>query len=103
MKRKFKIMQHQIEQLKEEVSAKDLALVKEHFDHMKVEKEKDSLKMELSKARSHISDIDEQIAKQRIEVRARNGTLVVVRLFAGGDGFSRVLLFICLIAAACFG
>lgn len=36
MKRKFKIMGHQIEQLKEEISAKDLALVKEHFDHMKV-------------------------------------------------------------------
>ena len=39
MKRKFKIMQHQIEQLKEEISAKDLALVKEHFDHMKVRAE----------------------------------------------------------------
>lgn len=36
MKRKFKITSHQIEQLKEEVAAKDLALVKEHFDHMKV-------------------------------------------------------------------
>jgi hypothetical protein len=36
MKRKFKIMSHQIEQLKEEIAAKDLALVKEHFDHMKV-------------------------------------------------------------------
>ena len=36
MKRKFKIMQHQIEQLKEEISAKDLALLKEHFDHQKV-------------------------------------------------------------------
>lgn len=35
MKRKFKIMQHQIEQLKEEISAKDLALLKEHFDHQK--------------------------------------------------------------------
>lgn len=36
MKRKFKIMSHQIEQLKEEIAAKDLALVKEHFDHIKV-------------------------------------------------------------------
>jgi hypothetical protein len=36
MRRKFKTMQHQIEQLKEEIGAKDLALVKEHFDHMKV-------------------------------------------------------------------
>jgi hypothetical protein len=50
MKRKFKIMNHQIEQLKEEISAKDLALVKEHFDHMKVEKEKESLRFELNKA-----------------------------------------------------
>ena len=38
MKRKFKIMNHQIEQLKEEISAKDQALVKESFDHQKVEK-----------------------------------------------------------------
>lgn len=36
MKRKFKIMNHQIEQLKDEIGAKDLALVKEHFDHLKV-------------------------------------------------------------------
>jgi len=36
MKRKFKIMNHQIEQLKDEISNKDLALVKEHFDHLKV-------------------------------------------------------------------
>ena len=44
MKRKFKIMNHQIEQLKEEIHAKDQALVKEHFDHMKVEKEKELLR-----------------------------------------------------------
>merc|ERR1712084_41959 len=38
MKRKFKIMYHQIEQLKEEIKEKDQALVKEHFDHNKVQK-----------------------------------------------------------------
>merc|ERR1711903_57482 len=32
MRRKFKIMNHQISQLKEEIGAKDLALVKEHSD-----------------------------------------------------------------------
>ena len=36
MKRKFKVMTRQIEQLKEEIQAKDQALVKEHFEHMKV-------------------------------------------------------------------
>ncbi len=35
-RRKFKTMQHHNDQLKEEIAAKDLALVKEHFDHMKV-------------------------------------------------------------------
>ena len=39
MKRKFKIMNHQIEQLKEEIHSKDQSLVREHFDRMKVEKE----------------------------------------------------------------
>lgn len=32
------VQNHQIDQLKEEISGKDLALVKEHFDHMKVSK-----------------------------------------------------------------
>jgi len=49
MKRKFKIMSHQIEQLKEEITAKDHALVKEHFDHAKVEKEKEGTYREKEK------------------------------------------------------
>lgn len=51
MKRKFKIMTHQIDQLKEEIAAKDLALVKEHFDHVKVEKEKEALRVEVTKSK----------------------------------------------------
>eukprot|EP00965_Chrysotila_dentata_P098214 3247515-Pleurochrysis_carterae.AAC.2 len=39
MKRKFKIMTRQIEQLKEEIQQRDAALVKEHFEHMKVGQE----------------------------------------------------------------
>jgi chromosome segregation ATPase len=33
LNRKFKIAQHQITQLKEEIEAKDQALTAEHFDH----------------------------------------------------------------------
>ena len=40
MKRKLKIMNHQIDQLKEEISAKEAALVKEHLEHQRVDKEK---------------------------------------------------------------
>lgn len=45
MKRKLKIMNHQIDQLKEEISAKEAALVKEHLEHQRVEKEKEGLKV----------------------------------------------------------
>ena len=71
MKRKFKIMTRQvshvtptpplstpyahptittrqIEQLKEEIQAKDQSLVKEHFEHMKVDKEKEVLRDQLA-------------------------------------------------------
>ena len=34
-------------------SAKSLRVVKEHFDHMKVEKEKEGLRFELAKAPIH--------------------------------------------------
>ena len=44
MKRKLKIMNHQIDQLKEEISAKEAALVKEHLEHQRVEKDKEALK-----------------------------------------------------------
>lgn len=72
MKRKFKIMSHQIEQLKEEISAKDLALVKEHFDHMKVEKEKESLRLELNTAKQQISEADSAIGTQKSEIEKLN-------------------------------
>merc|ERR1711991_588906 len=68
MKRKFKIMNHQIEQLKEEITSKDQALVKEHFDHAKVEKEKESLKNELSKMKKVHEDNGETIDSQTSEL-----------------------------------
>lgn len=69
MKRKFKILTHQIEQLKEEVSAKDVALVKEHFDHHKVEKQKDQHKSELARTRVLLAANEETINNQESEVR----------------------------------
>uniref|UniRef100_K3WJT3 Cilia- and flagella-associated protein 58 central coiled coil domain-containing protein n=1 Tax=Globisporangium ultimum (strain ATCC 200006 / CBS 805.95 / DAOM BR144) TaxID=431595 RepID=K3WJT3_GLOUD len=69
MKRKFKIMNHQIEQLKEEVSAKDVALVKEHFDHQKVEKQKEQHKNELARLRTLLATNEETINNQDAEIR----------------------------------
>lgn len=68
MKRKFKIMNHQIEQLKEEIQAKESAYVKEHFEHQKVEKEREVLKAELDRVKKTISQTDHDIANFKKEV-----------------------------------
>merc|ERR1712066_301533 len=39
MRKKFRVMHHQIEQLKEEIKEKDKAMITEHFDHQFIQKE----------------------------------------------------------------
>ncbi|XP_042559391.1 cilia- and flagella-associated protein 58 isoform X1 [Clupea harengus] len=69
MKRKLKIMNHQIDQLKEEINSKESALVKEHLEFQRVEKEKEVLKAELQKLKLQAQEtklfIDNQEAEER--------------------------------------
>lgn len=68
MKRRFKIMSHNIEQLKEEITTKDHSLVKEHFDHHRVDKEREALKNELTRIRKQIQSSEQIIANQEHEI-----------------------------------
>merc|ERR1719324_763756 len=72
MKRKFKIMNHQIEQLKEEIHSKDQNLVREHFDRMKVEKEKDLLRDNLQKLRKREHESEDYLAQMAAETTKLN-------------------------------
>jgi len=56
MKRKLKIMNHQIDQLREEITTKETALVKEHLEHQRVEKDKEGLKMELTRMKQSAAE-----------------------------------------------
>ena len=69
MKRKLKIMNHQIDQLKEEIQAKESALVKEHLEHQRVEKEKETLKGELQKMKTLAQENKAYIEAQEAEER----------------------------------
>ncbi|XP_036592331.1 cilia- and flagella-associated protein 58 isoform X3 [Trichosurus vulpecula] len=69
MKRKLKIMTHQVDQLKEEISSKEVALVKLHLEHQRIEKEKESLKAELQKLRQQALETKHFIEKQEAEER----------------------------------
>jgi len=69
MKRKLKIMNHQIDQLKEEITAKEATLVKEHLEHQRVEKEKDALKAELQRMKQQAAESKAYIEQQEAEER----------------------------------
>jgi chromosome segregation ATPase len=75
MKRKQKIMNHQIEQLKEEITAKDQALVKEHFDHKKVEKEREQLKQDKNKMQEQINEQEQLRITQTAEITKLNSII----------------------------
>ena len=70
MKRKFKIMNHQIEQLKEEIQAKDQAYVKERIEHSRSDKEKEALKNELMRIKKLVSTAETTMKNYQAEVRA---------------------------------
>jgi len=72
MKRKFRIMNHQIEQLKEEIHTKDQALVKEHFERMKKEKEKDNLREQLLKLKALQRKNEDFLAEFKAETAKLN-------------------------------
>ena len=72
LKRKFRFMNHTIEQLKEEIGTKDHAIVKEHFLHHSVDKERELLKNELTKIRKQVSSSDGIVENQRVELLKLN-------------------------------
>ena len=72
LKRNFRGMNRQIEQLKEEISVKDHAIVKEHFMHHSVEKEREMLKNELTKIRKQLKSSDGIIENQHVELLKLN-------------------------------
>merc|ERR1712136_312394 len=68
MKRKLKIMNHQIDQLKEEITTKEAALVKVNLDHTRVEKEKEALKVELQRMKQQAGESKTQLEQMEKEV-----------------------------------
>jgi len=75
MKRKFKIMYHQIEQLKEEIKEKEQALIKEHFEHNRVQKSMQSAKDRLEKLKKKQSSLRQLKTAQESEIKKLEQTI----------------------------
>lgn len=63
IKRKYRIVNHQITQLKEEIDAKEIALSKEHFEHKKKDKTIEEQQKSIAKYDKDKEDKDEKIKK----------------------------------------
>ncbi len=59
--KRYKIVNHQISQLKEEIDAKEVALAKEHFEHKKKDKTIEEHSRVLEKYRKDIEEKEEKI------------------------------------------
>jgi chromosome segregation ATPase len=75
MRKKFKIMDHQIEQLKEEVGAKDQAIVKEHHDFQRAEKLREHTLHELNRKNTLLKSNEDLIQQQDNEIRQLSSTI----------------------------
>jgi len=68
MKKKLKIMTHQIDQFKEEIGNKESALVKVNLEHVRIEKEKESLRGELQRMRKSLTESRTQLSGMEKEI-----------------------------------
>jgi len=75
MKRKFKIMEHQIEQLKEEIAAKDAALINEHFAQQRLREQMTISKRKLAKRQQVLMKADTALSSQYNEIKQLRRTL----------------------------
>ncbi|KAK1802577.1 hypothetical protein P4O66_004231 [Electrophorus voltai] len=69
LKRKLQIMNHQIDQLKEEIGSKEAALIKGHLEFQHTEREKVALKAELQKMKQEAQEIKRVRNDQEVEER----------------------------------
>lgn len=63
---------HQIEQLKEEIAAKDQALVKEHFEKARVDKEREVLGLDMSRAKDQLAEASRSVTMHEAEISKLN-------------------------------
>merc|ERR1712217_816112 len=75
MRKKFKVMYHQIEQLKEEIKEKDKAMITEHFDHQFIQKESDKTKDNLEKHNKQQQKSQKLVELQAQEIKKLESTI----------------------------
>eukprot|EP00668_Euglena_longa_P014033 GGOE01017999.1.p1 GENE.GGOE01017999.1~~GGOE01017999.1.p1 ORF type:complete len:995 (-),score=407.71 GGOE01017999.1:300-3284(-) len=72
MRRKFRIMNHQISQLKDEIQQKEKQLVEEHVQHQKLQREKKEYQQKIKRHKTMIESNDKKIIQLGDEIHKLN-------------------------------
>jgi|UniRef100_A0A7S4GFA4 chromosome segregation ATPase len=72
MRRKFRIMNHQITQLKDEIQQKEKALVEEHIQQQKLQREKKEYQQKIKRHKTMIDTNDKKITQLSQEINKLN-------------------------------
>ncbi|CAE8635587.1 unnamed protein product, partial [Polarella glacialis] len=76
MKKRFRVMCHQIEQLKEEIKEKDKAMITEHFDHQLISKDTEKTKDNLERHQRQQKKSLQVTDHQQVQVKKLEATIV---------------------------
>merc|ERR1719356_918048 len=75
MRKKFKVMNHQIEQLKEEIKEKDKALVSEHTEHQSISRDTEKFTDNLKKHQKATTRSHQVVEQQQQEIKKLESTI----------------------------
>eukprot|EP00933_Yihiella_yeosuensis_P024988 TRINITY_DN1936_c0_g1_i3.p1 TRINITY_DN1936_c0_g1~~TRINITY_DN1936_c0_g1_i3.p1 ORF type:complete len:790 (+),score=229.12 TRINITY_DN1936_c0_g1_i3:233-2602(+) len=75
MKKRFRVMYHQIEQLKEEIKEKDKAMITEHIDHQTISKETEKTKHNLEAHQKQQRKSQQVVEAQQTEIKKLEATI----------------------------
>jgi DNA repair exonuclease SbcCD ATPase subunit len=75
MRRMYKQLSHTIDSVKGDIETKDVNLIKEHYEHHRVEKDKESLRNELTRVQKQIQSCEQILASQESEISKLNAII----------------------------
>lgn len=75
-RRQYRQFGHTIDNLKVDIEGKDASLVKVHYEHHRVEKEKEALRNELTRIQKQVQSCEQILASQEVELSKLNAIVI---------------------------
>jgi len=75
MRKKFKVMCHQIDQLKEEIKEKDVRMIEDHSKHVQISKETEKTKHSVENQEKQLSKAQQVVEQQQADIKKLEATI----------------------------